>query len=90
MFIDGIKVIPEGSAEPRLWKFRNPQGAYKHLCVLACEAEDAVLIKQAISYALFGGKAGKVRGVLLALTDDNGDAWIFERSAESYRVLKNR
>ncbi|MBC7530612.1 MAG: hypothetical protein H7318_03475 [Oligoflexus sp.] len=90
MFIDGIKVIPEGSASPRLWKFRNPQGAYKHLCVLACEAEDAVLIKQAISYALFGGKAGKVRGVLLALTDDNGDTWIFERSPESFRVLKNR
>ena len=90
MFIDGIKVIPEGSSEARLWKFRYPQGAFKHLCVLACEPEDATLIKQAINYALFAGKAPKVRSVLLALTDDNGDAWIFERSAESFRCLKNR
>lgn len=90
MFIDGIKVIPEGGSEPRLWKFRNPQGAYKHLCVLACEADDAELVKQAIAYALFGTRAPKVKGVLLALTDDNGDAWIFERSADSIRCLKNR
>lgn len=90
MFIDGIKVIPEGGSEPRLWKFRNPQGAYKHLCVLACEADDAALIKQAITYALFAGKAPKVRSVLLALTDDNGDAWIFERSQDNFRCLKNR
>ncbi len=90
MFIDGIKVIPEGGSEPRLWKFRNPQGVYKHLSVLACGPEDAVLIKQAISYALFAGKAPKVKAVLLALTDDNGDAWIFERSFESFRCLKNR
>ncbi|MBC7660976.1 MAG: hypothetical protein H7249_14865 [Chitinophagaceae bacterium] len=90
MFIDGIKVIPEGGSEPRLWKFRNSQGAYKHLCVLACDEGDASLIKQAISYALFGTRAPRVKGVLLALTDDNGDAWIFERSAENFRCVKNR
>ncbi|MES2744312.1 MAG: hypothetical protein V4655_02750 [Bdellovibrionota bacterium] len=90
MFIDGIKVIPEGGSEARLWKFRNPQGAYKHLCVLACEADDAELIKQAIAYALFGTRAPKVKSVLVAMTDDNGDSWIFERSAENYRSLKNR
>lgn len=90
MFIDGIKVIPEGGHEARLWKFRNPQGAYKHLCVLHCEADDAELVKQAISYALFATRAPKVKSVLLALTDDNGDAWIFERSQDNYRCLKNR
>ncbi len=90
MFIDGIKVVPEGSNEARLWKFRNPQGAFKHLTVLSCEAEDAELVKQAIAYALFSMRAPKVKSVLLAMTDDNGDAWIFERSQESFRCLKNR
>ncbi len=89
MFIDGLKAIPDDGREPRLWKFRNPQGAYKHLCVLGCDADEAALIKQAISYALFGGKS-RLKSVLLALTDDNGDSWIFERSEASCRVLKNR
>lgn len=90
MFIDGIKVIPSDASEAKVWRFRNEQGAYKHLCALACARQDQDLLRGALAFALFGTRATQVRHALVALTDDNGDAWIFERSEEQARCLKNR
>lgn len=90
MFIDGIKVIPSDASEPKVWRFRNEQGAYKHLCALACSRQDQDLLRGALGFALFGSRAPHVKHALVALTDDNGDAWIFERSEDQARCLKNR
>jgi hypothetical protein len=90
MFIEGLKIIPQDGETPRLWRFRNDQGSHRNICVIQASDGDQQLLMAALRWGFGGSKDPRIKAVLIHLTDNDGDAWIIDRSVDQFRSFKNR
>jgi hypothetical protein len=90
MFIEGIKIILQDGDTPRLWRFRNDQGAHRNICVLQAAEDEQHLFIAALRWGFGGTRDPRMKAVMIHLTDNDGDAWILDRSMDQLRAYKNR
>lgn len=90
MFIDGIKAVPNDSAEVKIWRFRYDQAQHRNLCVVAVPPAEQALLRAALRLALFGIRDAGLKAALVQITDNSGDSWVFERQGEQFRCFRAR
>jgi hypothetical protein len=90
MFIEGLKIILQDGDTPRLWRFRNDQGAHRNICVLQVADDEQQLFMAALRWGFGGPRDSRMKAVMIHLTDNDGDAWILDRSMDQLRAFKNR
>ena len=90
MQIGGIKFRNVSDDTNYTWKFNRKGGTSGSVSAIKADKEVFGYVRDAISYAVTGVKAGRAEYVVLHILDDAGDSWVIERSSKKYRVFKNR
>jgi hypothetical protein len=90
MFIEGMKIILQDGDTPRLWRFRNDQGAHRNICILQAPDDEQQLFMAALRWGFGGPRDPRIKAAMIHLTDNDGDAWILDRSVDQLRAYKNR
>jgi len=90
MFIEAIKIILQDGDTPRLWRFRNDQGAHRNICILHAPEDEQQLFLSALRWGFGGARDPRIKTAMIHLTDHDGDAWILDRSVDQLRAYKNR
>lgn len=90
MFIEGMKIILQDGDTPRVWRFRNDQGVHRNICVLEAPEDEQQLFMAALRWGFGGPKDPRIKAAMIHLTDNDGDAWVLDRSVDQLRAYKNR
>jgi archaellum component FlaC len=90
MFIEGMKIILQDGDTPRLWRFRNDQGAHRNIYVLQAADDEQQLFMAALRWGFGGPRDPRIKAAMIHLTDNDGDGWILDRSVDQLRAFKNR
>ncbi len=90
MFIEGMKIILQDGDTPRLWRFRNDQGAHRNICIVQAPEDEQQLFMAALRWCFGGPRDPRIKAAMIHLTDNDGDAWILDRSVDQLRAYKNR
>jgi hypothetical protein len=90
MFIEGMKIILQDGDTPRVWRFRNDQGAHRNICVLHASDDEQQLFMAALRWGFGGPRDPRIKAAMIHLTDNDGDAWVLDRSVDQLRAYKNR
>jgi hypothetical protein len=90
MFIEGMKIILQDGDTPRVWRFRNDQGVHRNICVLEAPEDEQQLFMAALRWGFGGPKDSRIKAAMIHLTDNDGDAWVLDRSVDQLRAYKNR
>ncbi|MDQ3235556.1 MAG: hypothetical protein M3Q07_27410, partial [Pseudobdellovibrionaceae bacterium] len=90
MFIEGMKIILQDGDTPRLWRFRNDQGAHRNICIIQAPEDDQQLFMAALRWGFGGPRDPRIKAAMIHLTDNDGAAWVLDRSVDQLRAYKNR